>query len=381
MRKVVKNAGLKVCNLPKNSAKTKIQLTKNLKTLTIIWTTCGLVAQRRDMGTDKNITISDVAEALGVSKTTVSRAISGKGRIGEITRKRVLDYIEEHDYKPNVIARGLAQSKTFNLCIVMPGDYALVDLPFFQEAIMGIQEIAGMMEYDILLCICQDNDTSSLRRIIMNRKVDGVILLRTFVDDPQIDYLLEKKLPFVATGSSNNDMVTQIDHDHENACKELTSILLMRGMERIAILGGSEEIFANRRRMQGIKAAYEQFQKELRAEDVYVNLMGKAFIDRAVEVALEKGTECILCMDDGICSQVLRKLRQDHVKVPDQVKIASLYNSSVLENSIPSITSLSFDARELGMQACKNLLALIEGEEVEGKTLMPYEVVLKESTK
>ena len=85
---------------------------------------------------DKNITISDVAEALGVSKTTVSRAISGKGRIGEETRQKVLSYIEEHDYKPNVIAKSLAQSKTFNICVVMPGDYALVDLPFFHEAIM-----------------------------------------------------------------------------------------------------------------------------------------------------------------------------------------------------------------------------------------------------
>ena len=69
----------------------------------------------------KNITIADVAEALGVSKTTVSRAISGKGRIGQETRDRVLKYIEEHDYKPNVIAKGLAQSKTYNLCVVMPG--------------------------------------------------------------------------------------------------------------------------------------------------------------------------------------------------------------------------------------------------------------------
>ena len=92
----------------------------------------------------KNITISDVAEALGVSKTTVSRAISGKGRIGEATRQRILEYIEEHDYKPNVIAKGLAQSRTYNICVVMPGNYSLVDLPFFQEIIMGIQEVAGM---------------------------------------------------------------------------------------------------------------------------------------------------------------------------------------------------------------------------------------------
>ena len=74
----------------------------------------------------------------------------------------MLEYIQEHDYKPNVIARGLAQSKTFNICVVMPGDYALVDLPFFQEAIMGIQEIAGMMEYDLLLCIGSGNDMAGL---------------------------------------------------------------------------------------------------------------------------------------------------------------------------------------------------------------------------
>ena len=98
-----------------------------------------------DKGLEKNITIADVAEALGVSKTTVSRAISGKGRIGRETRERVLAYIEEHDYKPNVIAKGLAQSKTYNICVVMPGEYDVVDLTFFQECLFGIQEIAGSM--------------------------------------------------------------------------------------------------------------------------------------------------------------------------------------------------------------------------------------------
>ena len=176
----------------------------------------------------KNITIADVAEALGVSKTTVSRAISGKGRIGQETRDRVLKYIEEHDYKPNVIAKGLAQSKTYNLCVVMPGEYDVVDLTFFQECLFGIQEIAGIMEYDILLSICKNNDISSLERIISNRKVDGVILMRTFVEDRQIEYLQEKKVPFVTIGSSNYTGVIQIDHNHKSACKELTSIILMK---------------------------------------------------------------------------------------------------------------------------------------------------------
>ena len=128
------------------------------------------------------ITISDVAEALGVSKTTVSRAISGKGRIGEATRQKVLAYIEEHDYKPNVIARGLAQSKTFNLCVVMPEDYALVDLPFFQEVITGIQEIAGMTGFNSASYFSkifkQETETTFLNYLIRRRMEEAKMLLK-----------------------------------------------------------------------------------------------------------------------------------------------------------------------------------------------------------
>ena len=83
--------------------------------------------------------------------------------------------------------------------------------------------------------------------------MDGVVLLRTFVDDPQIEFLIEKNIPFVAAGTSQNKKVKQIDH--ENACRELTSIILMKGMKKIAILGGNEHIFANQKRMKGVKAA------------------------------------------------------------------------------------------------------------------------------
>lgn len=330
---------------------------------------------------DKNITISDVADALGVSKTTVSRAISGKGRIGEETRQKVLAYIEEHNYTPNAIARGLAQQKTYNICVVMPEDYALVDLPFFQEAIMGIQEIAGMMGYDLLLCITPENDTTGLERIIMNRKVDGVILLRTSVKDAQIEFLQTKKLPYIAAGSTSYKGVAQVDSDHESACRELTSYILMRGMKRVALLGGNETFVVNQNRFKGFTDAFDAIGVEVNQDLLFLNLESKAFIDKAVGDALERGVDCILCMDDAICSQALRKLRQDKVKVPTELRVASFYNSSVLENNVPSITSLSFDARELGSEVCKNLLAQIEGEEVQERTLLSYEVVLKESTK
>lgn len=99
----------------------------------------------------KKITIEDVAEALNVSKTTVSRAISGKGRVGSATKEKILAYIEENNYVPNAIAKGLAQSRTYNIGITVPDDFALMDLPFFQKCLMGVCEQAGHTDYDVLV--------------------------------------------------------------------------------------------------------------------------------------------------------------------------------------------------------------------------------------
>lgn len=329
----------------------------------------------------KNITIADVAEALGVSKTTVSRAISGKGRIGKETKERVLAYIEEHDYKPNAIAKGLAQSKTYNLCVVMPGNYEVVDWNFFQACLFGIQEMAEAAGYDILLSMCRQSDISSLERIIANRKVDGVVLMRTFLKDAQIEFLQQKGIPFVTTGSTNYENVVQIDHDHRSACKELTSIILMKGMERVALVGEDEGDMVTQSRLRGFKEAYEQMNIPLDESLLYLGPENRVRVDKTVNDILEQKVDCILCMDDADASRVLKVLREKQVKVPEDVRVASFYDSTILDNNVPSITSLSFDAKELGRVACHTLLNMVEDMEVQERTLLPYEVVLKESTK
>ncbi|MBO5246524.1 MAG: LacI family DNA-binding transcriptional regulator [Eubacterium sp.] len=328
----------------------------------------------------KNLTIADVADALGVSKTTVSRAISGKGRIGEQTRMRVMEYIQEHDYQPNVIAKGLAQSKTYNLCVVMPEHYGMSDLTFFQDCLFGIEKISGTVGYDVLLCICNNQDIFSLERIISNRKVDGVILMCSFVKDAQIEYLKEKQVPFVIIGSSDYPDVIQIDHDHRNACKELTGVLLLKGMERIALIGGNETHVVTKSRYGGFADAYKQCGKEIDPSLVYLGLDNPVLIDKTVRELIAQSVEAILCMDDAVANHVLKALREAHVEVPQQVKVASFYNGLLLENHVPAISALSFNAREIGMVACRTMIDVIEEVPVEQRTLLPYEVVLKEST-
>ncbi len=326
------------------------------------------------------ITISDVAEALNISKTTVSRAISGKGRIGAQTRERVLRYIDEHNYKPNPIAKGLANSRTYNICWVMPADYVASDLPFFQRCLVGISEISLKEDYDILTTFAYSDNASPLIRIVTNRKVDGVILSRTLTNDPNIRLLKEHSLPFVVIGSTEEDDVVQIDNDHIRACCELTSILAMKGVRRMALIGGSMRHVVNQTRYKGFqKGLSEQGIREDKRL-VRLDLEDEKAIERATDDVLSLGAECIICMDDGICRSVLGKLKRDEIDIPGRVKLASFYNSMLLENNQPAITALSYDPKELGGVAAKTLFSIIRGENVEGKVLLGYDVLLKAST-
>ncbi len=330
---------------------------------------------------DKNITIADIAEALGVSKTTVSRAISGKGRIGNATREKVMEYIALHDYKPNVIAQGLAKSKTYNIGVVMPKDYCLMDMPFFLNCLAGLHEIADSAGYDIVLTICDNVDMTHLERIVSNRKVDGIILMRTFLEDKSIMLLQEKGIPFVTVGSSCYEHVVQVDHNNEEGCKELTSILLLKQLKRIALIAGNEGYMVTQNRLRGFLEAFEDMRVPVCRELIYVNQENTVMIESVVDEILKKDVDCIVCMDDSICSSVLNKLKKEGVSVPAQIKVASFFDSMILENHTPSITSLSYDVKELGMVTCRTLIDIIEEKEVAEVTLLGYEVVLKESTK
>ena len=332
------------------------------------------------MPENNNLTIGDVASALGISKTTVSRAISGKGRIGEETRKRVLDYIEENNYKPNPMAKGLADQRTYNICWVIPGDSNDSDLPFFQRCMSGICEVTMATNYDIIITLGYEENIMQLKRIVENKKADGVILARTLVEDKAVKYLKEMKIPFVVIGSTLEKGVIQIDNDHIGACKELTSLLVVKGSKKIALIGGPENHIVNISRQKG----YEEglIQQGLVPDKNLMFLGNETSEDgeRAFDGAMSAGADCLICMDDRICYDAIMKFRRDGIDIPGDIKLASFYNSALISNNQPGITSLQYDPKELGNVACKTLLKLIDGEEVETKTLLGYEILLKGST-
>ncbi len=330
---------------------------------------------------EKNLTIADIAQELGVSKTTVSRAMSGKGRIGEETRKRVQAYIEAHHYSSNVVAKGLAQNKTFNLGLVLPGDYNIVELPFFQKCMMGISRTASEAGYDVLLSMVTADKITQLERAVTNRKIDGAILTRTLADDAPMRYLQENGVPFVAIGSTDEAKVVQIDNDHRGACRELTGRLLDGGIRSLALIGGREEYIVTKNRLLGFEDAFAEHPGWDGSRQTFLNIEDEGEVEKIVESLLTERVECIVCMDDFLCGCVLNVLQTRRAAVPEQVQVVSFYDSSTLANRIPTVTSIRFNVEELGRKACGMLLRMLDGEEAQGRTLLGYEVQMRESTK
>ena len=326
-----------------------------------------------------NLTIDDIAEALGVSKTTVSRAISGKGRISQATKERILTYINEHNYKPNVYAQGLAMQKTSNIGVVWPGDSDAGDLPFFQKCLLGINRAAAQSHYDLLVSILEGSDISEIRRIVENRKVDGMILTRTLMEDLPARYLKESGIPFVAIGSSLDPDVICVDNANEKACRDLTERMLQSGATRLALIGGPCDYVISGMRLRGFEKGHAKSGIKPDEKLIHMGVWDLADVETAFLDVLEEGADALICMDDGIAEKVLTICHSRGIQIPKTIRLASFYDSSVLENVFPAVTAIRFDDAALGEAAADNLIRLLAGEEVHSRTLDNYRIILRET--
>lgn len=327
----------------------------------------------------KKYTIEDIARELGVSKTTVSRALSGKGRIGRETVERVQAFVAERGYRPNVIARGLAQSRTYNLGLVIPMEDT--DVSFFKECMGGICEKASEYNYDVIMAIMKEDRLMQLHRLVANHKVDGIILTRATVESGAVRFLKEQGIPFVVIGPSDDLEVMSIDNPNREASRELTALLLMKGLRRLSLIGGNSRHYVTQSRKQGFLDAHRD--RGFHADDALIFMEVEDYRKAmwAVNRILLAESDGIVCMDDNISALVLGCLRERGVEVPDRIRLASLYDSHQMEQNLPPVTSLHFDTKELGRNACMEMLRMLGEELLQEPQRLNYQVILRESTK
>ena len=329
---------------------------------------------------DKPVDITQIAQTLGVSKTTVSRAISGNGRISQATRQRVLDYVKAHNYTPSMMARGLVKRCSHNISLVISKQFSDFELPYLRKVMRSVYQVAGDSDYDVLLTLVDENETRPVERLLDYRKIDGLILTRTLERDPLIPLLKARKIPFVAIGQPEDDQVLSVDHDQVGGCREMTSLLLMKGMKHIALLGGSMLYTVNQSRLEGFRQAYVTMGQKIDESLLFLELESDDLRMEAVQQAVERGADCILCMDERLAQLTLNMLKQLNLRVPQDIRLASLYDNEILVNTVPPITAVQFNADILGLKATQQLLRVLQGQPVETRMELGYQISLRQST-
>lgn len=322
---------------------------------------------------ESELSMDDIARELGVSTTTVSRALSGKGRISEATRKRVLEYTKQIQYRPNKFARALSGRRTFNIGVLIPGDAKMEEMSFFQDCLMGITAEGVKHDYDILLIYSYKEDISQLKKVVTAGKVDGVIVTRAVREDSAVKLLEEAGLPYIVIGSKNEKKIIM-------GCCEMTGNLLDKGVRKLALIGGDSTHEVTMSRLEGYKLAYRKRGINIPEELIFMEAASREAAEEAVDNAIRRGAEGILCMDDCLCRYVFQKLDRSRHRVPEELLLSSFYDNTLLMHHYPSITAIHFCDEERGRYDCLELINRIEGREIKKVPEVEYKLVFREST-
>lgn len=323
------------------------------------------------------VTISDIAQELGVSKSTVSRVINCKGRIGAETRRRVMEKVQSCNYVPNPMAKGLVLRQTFNIGVVIPKNEE--DNPFFQNCLVGISESVYKAGYDALIVVQGGGDITPLRRLVINRKVDGVILTRLEEKDESVEFLKKEGIPFIAMGTPEDNEFCHVGSDQISGCYEMTKFMISRGCEKVAVLAGDSKNSVNTFRFEGFKRGLASSGISLDGCVVHWNLESQKDVFSVLPDIMKENPQCLVCMDDIICVYVLKWLKQNDYEVPADIQVISFYDSQVLENNMPPITALNVNVSNLTKKAGNLLVDMIEGKKVPSHTKVGYELRIRES--
>lgn len=336
------------------------------------------------------MTIEEMARELGVSKSTVSRALSGKGRIGEETRLRIQQYAmsnTQRKIKANEVTTTFLQKEALsgNLGVVLPIDAYGTSIPFFQECLLGICETANLLKYNVLITTGSVNDISEIQKLVENRKVDGMILARSMDEDKILKYLVETGVPTGLIGECEYDEVLQIDTDGKAAAEELTSMLISKGYRRFAFIVGNTAYRVNRLRRDGFLHALEMSGISPEAQHIYSGVVNMGVIDNLIADIIANRTECVVCGDDVICTTLMSRLQAEGYRIPKDIAIVSLYNSSNLECFSPAVTAVNISAKRLGNTMAKQMIQHLESGDMEiwkhpGKMMLDYEILFRKST-
>ena len=330
-----------------------------------------------------NITIYDVAREANVSMATVSRVVNGNPNVKPTTRKKVLATIERLGYRPNAVARGLASKKTTTVGAIIPDISSI----FFAELARGIEDIATMYKYNIILSNSDQNKEKELQLInnMLEKQVDGIIFMGGDISEEHVQQFKTSSVPVVLAATyDEKDAMPSVNIDYEQAAYEAVKFLIENEVNQPAFVSGPEDTHINQLKydgyMRALKGSSFPINEDLIIKSDYTYDSGIEAVNQLLE--LENVPTAIFVASDEMALGVIHGAQDKGYKVPEDIEVVGFDNTRLATMVRPTLSTVVQPMYDIGAVAMRLLTKFMNKEEVdEQKVILPHRIEKRNSTK
>jgi len=333
----------------------------------------------------KRVTLKEVAKRAGVSLSTASLALNGKPGVHPETRAKVLRVASELEYQPNAAARSLANGKSQAIGLVNPIslEQLFSSADFFMHLSRGLYQAAKEHNYHVFLLVSEtDQDAAELvKEVIRQHRVDGLIITNPAEAASYLGELEKYEFPCVFVGRPSDSQALYVDNNNIEIGRLGTKHLLSLGRRDIAFLTGPLRFTHCQDRLLGYRMALEEFGLTFREELVWQVEQSEERILTVVKEKIAQVKFDAIFATSGLHAVCAIRVCQEHgLRIPDDVAVVCVEDSSLAKYFYPSITAIELDSFWLGYWATKLLLRVIEGEDPGSPILLPGKLVVRSSS-
>lgn len=320
------------------------------------------------------VTIQDIANMVGVSKSTVSRYLNG-GYVSEDNKEKIKVAIEKTGFQSNFFAKRLKAKKSKLVGIIIPR----IDSFTAGKTLKGIDKKLQENGYQGIILTSDLNKEKELKDIrnLYDQGVDGIIIMSFEISREHINLINSANIPVVFSGQES-EFVNYVSIDDYKIGKTLGDYVRDKGHKKIVFLGVSEKDKAvGFKRKKGF---FDSFKNNQEINFVQTDFSFEGAYSAANEVVKYKPT-VVVCATDNIALGFMRFLLEKGIKVPEDISIAGFGDYDVSSITYPSLTTVKIDYNVFGEKTAEKLLNLINEKDIDIKYEIPSELVIRESVK
>ena len=333
----------------------------------------------------QNVTIKDIAEALQISFSTVSKALLDSPLINPVTKRRVLDMAKQMNYQPNLNAKSLVKHSSNTIGIIIP---SIVSSSFYPEVLQGIQEILSEKKYNSIICLSHEsyeNEIANCNQLITSR-VDGVLISITSktIDTAHIKRFEEHNIPFVfinrAPESISASRVTV--NNYEAGCKAVEH-LVQQGCNRIAHIAGPPNLMFSKERLKGYCDTLIKHKLSIDPNLIVYNDSYTLNSKQCIQHLLNQTDrpDGVFVYTDFIGIEMILAARERGIEVPSELSIVGMGNNPVSAIIEPQLSTIMGPTVEMGKIATELLTDAIETKSREFTNfLLDVELIIRKSS-